>query len=232
MLSRTVRVGIDASMRSTGLVIAVVNPEVTDCKHYDYVDAKGTNKKRVFKCSQIEAIKYYRIVSNEPKSAKSLSKTIQHVPYYREKDEFATYAEEDVYKIQSADKLASLILKLVRQFCDEHDCKDAIIDARIEGSVMATSFKNRQSRLNDLTAFNTIIKLMIIKSQDFDMLHIVPPTTLKKEATGSGKAKKDDMEYHFKFFNEDFDYTGKVDDVIDAWFLALCNFNIADAFVK
>lgn len=229
-MKQILKVGIDASINSTGVVIALVNTVASNV--WKYACPNKTTKQHTFEFNELAAIKFYRIVSSEPKSSKSLSKNVRHISYYRDKDKFASYAEEDIYKIQSADKLAKVILKLVIDFCNEHNCNDVIVDARIEGSVMATSFRNKQSRLNDLTAFNTIIKLMLLKSDKFDIIHIVPPTTLKKIATGSGRAKKEDMEYSFKIMNDDFDYTGKVDDVIDAWFLALSKFDISEAYVK
>jgi len=105
-------------------------------------------------------------------------------------------------------------------------------DARQEGSVLSTSFKKKQSRINDLTIFNAAMKRMMLGNPLVKSIAIVPPNSLKKYATGKGNCGKALMEEVFYQKNPHFHvpkrlnkkseevHATKNDDIADAWHLA------------
>lgn len=242
-------VGIDLSMNATGLSVVISKNNSNIVKNYTASNpepepltaeeqAKLAKRKRkpkekfVFKSKEIVNEKFYLIVPKEPKSAKKFSATVEVVSYNREYDDTDNYALTDMAKIHSAQKLASTIKKLVKYNLNKYNLQKC--EVKIEGSLMASSFSKRTSRLNDLTAFNSIVKLMLLSSPEFSRIGIVAPRSLKQLATGSGAAKKEQMIEQFAELKagSGFDIKGKIDDVVDAWFLASCIIDDADYYTK
>lgn len=247
----SITVGIDLSMNCTGLVLAAY--EDTDAIQYHGDDPepepepvvnstkKPSARKRKakklpfrYKSRKLVEEKYYVVVPHEPKASKKqkYSRSCEVVNYNRlYDDDDSDYSKTDINKILSAGRLAMSIRKIVKSFILKYDVVQC--ECKMEGSVMASSFKKHQSRLNDLTAFNSIVKFMLVSSKEFSKISIMAPTSLKKAATGTGSAKKERMEEEFlKIKKDKFDFTGKIDDIIDAWFLATCLVDDKDWFVK
>ena len=77
--------------------------------------------------------------------------------------------------------------------------------------------------MNDLVLNNSIIKLALLQCDLINEFNILSPAGLKKQFTGSGKAKKEDMMKKFKEFVPTYDFSiGKNDDIADAYALS-CN---------
>ena len=78
----------------------------------------------------------------------------------------------------------------------------------------------------DLAGLHFVIASLLLLNQH--KVHVIPPTQLKKLATGHGKASKKDMyaslPSHIKdyFVNKKFKTTSGLYDVTDAYFLATC----------
>lgn len=194
------RIGIDASINSTGIV--VMEKEV----------------------GKIELVKYYLLVPNvgEGKKLPKCTSSAELRTYERHWEaKTSTYSQQDIYKILSAENQSKEILRiLTKEIMVNQPDK---VSCRIEGSLMSSSFKSGQSRLNDLIAFGSVMRYELLKSGLITEFKIIPPKTLKKLATGNGNAKKGLMVSHHKdtFPELNFDYNlGKVDDIIDAFWLA------------
>ena len=234
-------VGIDLSMNASGIAVVITenckdvisNYTVSNPKPLPLSEeelAKIAKRKRkpkeqfVFKSNKILHDHYYLLVSNDPKSPKKYSRSVEVMSYGREYDESDTYAITDMSKILSAKKLAGMIKRIIIANMKKYHVDECTV--KMEGSVMASSFSKQKAKLNDLTAFNSIIKLMLITTPEISKIGIIAPTELKKLATGAGNAKKEQMIAAFKELKEDrFDYNGKIDDVVDAWYLASCVIN-------
>ena len=246
--TRVMLVGIDLSMNASGLSIVLVEDENEIINNWTATNpepepltpeqiAKIAKRKRkpkepfVFKSNKVIDQKFYLLVPNEPSSSKKYSTSCTVVNYGRLYDDSEIYAITDMSKIASAGRLANHIRKIVISNMEAYNVKECIV--RMEGSVMATSFSKKHSRLNDLTAFNSIVKLMLLSTPAFKRIGIVSPAALKKRATGSGAAKKEGMIASFKELHGDnFDYRGKIDDIVDSWFLATCILEDEDMYDK
>lgn len=192
------RIGIDASINSTGFVLMSKQPngEIIDVDHYMIVPK----------------------TKKDPKCSDS-AKLITYKRFWPKKT--STYSQTDIYKVMSAENLVDEMVQLIRLKL-ETNVYDKV-SCRIEGSIMSSSFKGMQARVNDLVAFGSVMRYCLIKSNLITEFQIIPPKTLKKLATGNGNAKKEHMiSKHQEMFHEMFfDYSkGKIDDIIDAFWLA------------
>lgn len=210
--------GVDLSMNSSGLSILVYDESKGFTEKEYTICGESKAKKRTYKMNHPSVIecKFYQILSDEAKGS-NFSRNVKVTNYKREFGK-ETYSHEDLNKIISATRLASKIKELIKKTMEKYDVESC--EVRMEGSVMSFSFKNTQSRLNDLTAFNSIVKMMLVSSPEFHTINIIAPTALKKQSTGNGKAKKEDMQEAFLRIFPKFEIKGKIDDVIDAFFLS------------
>ena len=157
-------------------------------------------------------ITYHKIIPK--KGGKHSTDTQVHI--YHRKYNKETYSEENISKIISAEKLAIKIKEIINNHFDKHpDYSETQVI--IEGGAFG-SFGGK-SRLADMTIFSALVKRKLLTIPQITEILIIPPTTLKKHATGKGNAKKQAMEDAFIKLNPDFDLTGKNDDLIDAYFL-------------
>lgn len=193
------RIGIDASINATGIVIMGKSGEKIMFNDY-YLLVPSFGDKKPPKCSSSATLITYDRVWETKES---------------------TYSEQDIFKILSATNQAKTIVELISQQLEKVS-RDTKISCRIEGSLMSSSFKSGMSRLNDLIAFGSVMRYELIKSGLIHEFKIIPPKTLKKLATGNGNAKKGDMilKHQEVFADQMFDYSGKHDDIIDAFWLA------------
>ena len=76
---------------------------------------------------------------------------------------------------------------------------------------------------NDMVIVNKIVTLFLTKMENtsFKCLTV---TKIKKAFSGKGNGKKDLMIETFKTKFPNFDYTGKYDDIVDAYALASSEF--------
>ncbi len=199
-------IGIDASVNSTGLVIRI--PELNKL-HFIKIVADYEKK-----CSgSIKQVKYDRFNPGE------------------------NYSSEDVSKIVSSMRVAKTIGELVVK----HDCGCNEFEFTMEANIMP---RRISSSHNDLVANNSVIKAFIIAKYGVKAINIVAPSQLKLSYTGSAATKKkiggkmvkiDSKAAMLSAFKKEFpgfDYTGKIDDVIDAYGLSKyvenMNFQLAE----
>lgn len=188
-----------------------------------------------------ETIEKYFAITPSPES---VAPWIQNVAYGRiwSKD---NYSIDEMSKVQSAKKLANTINKLITKM--QRIYEFSYIDCFMEGSIVNTGrFSKSKARINDLTMFNSIIKLMLVSSPHVRAIGIIPPKSLKKLATGNGNAKKPDMIAHFMKTHAEYEthwihqYKNgktkknayKIDDVIDAYFLAIVPYEDDKCYVN
>lgn len=187
-------VGIDPSINSTGIAML----------HNKYMQ-------------------FYQITPNKVQC----SCTTHNVIYKRLETNAKNYTADDLNKIRNGRTLAGVIMKLVQQtqtILKEKNCTVKEIHVRMEGSLMSSGFKNKQSRVNDLVANNSIIKLALVQHLDannIQNIEIIAPSQLKKRYTGKGNCGKDLMMETFAKNVPQYDFTqGKNDDIADAHALA------------
>lgn len=198
-------VGIDASMNFTGVTFVYTHADGT--RTHEFIAVTAFSEKVAYWITQKC---YKRIIDTD------------------------TYSSEEMHKVISAKRQASVINKLINERIERHSLES--IDARMEGSLVNTGrFKQKQVRINDLTMFNSIIKLMLISNANIRAIGIIAPKRLKKLATGNGNASKEKMvEHFFTKCRPDLKRIPKmkVDDVIDAFYLANCEYSDDKCFVK
>ena len=185
-------IGIDPSINSTGLVFRLV--EV---------------------CEE-DILKMYQIT---PKKIKC-STSVRNILYNKIDTNTKKYSDDDLNKIKNGYRLGKSIFDKIFKLTKIY--KPDKIYIRMEGSLMSTGFKNSISRVNDLVAYNTMVKYVILsqisKIGDDIYFDVIAPTKLKKLFTGNGKSKKCDMVNKFK---DNFDHSqGKNDDIADAFALS------------
>jgi hypothetical protein len=191
------RIGIDASINATGFVMML----------------KEGNT--------IVETSYY-LLTPKMKKYPEISESVEHLIYNRFwPSKKSTYSQTDIYKILSAENLVDVLVNKIKLKLLEIGSVEKI-SCRIEGSLMSASFNNGMARLNDLVAFGSVMRYCLIKSGLITEFKIIPPKTLKKLATGNGNAKKGQMItcHAEKFPESGLIYKGKIDDVVDAFWLA------------
>ena len=126
------------------------------------------------------------------------------------------FSRDEQNRVRSAHNLFVAIYHYLSIHCKNYD----IWNVAIEGQVMSGFSSKQKFRLTDLVKLVSILEYNLMKLKNVK-LAIFPPTSVKKYFTANGKADKDMMINEFKLrFGYRFDYTGKIDDVIDAY--ALC----------
>lgn len=193
-------IGVDLSINSTGLVFVF----------------KNKNKEQLLNV-------FYNIIPQELLTKGKKNKDIITTTYVKDYDK-DSYSSEDLSKVMSGYRLGKKINELINENIEKF--KPSVISARMEGSLLSTRFSAHQSRLNDLTCYNSITKLSLLSNIKIKTFFIIPPTTLKKYAVGKGNAKKDAIIEQFFTEFPNFDTIGKLDDIADAYYLAKSDFDI------
>lgn len=155
-------------------------------------------------------LKFYQITPGPVKH----SPTVQNVTYKKEAS--TEYSVSDLMKVKNGFRLGKTFLKLIERH-KELTCATKVYLA-MEGAVMSFGFKKSQARLNDLIAYNTMIKFALITA-DYDRYEVVAPSALKKLFTGKGNCKKEAMIEKFLQEVPDFVNEYKIDDIADAYAL-------------
>lgn len=188
------RVGLDVSLNSTGVVINI-DQKIT--LHKIISELKGRHS------SDCTIHSYDRVFSNDD------------------------YSIENICKIISGEKLANKIKDIIMDAFMNSDATE--ISIRMEGSAMG-SFGNK-SRGDDMTNFSALTKRKMISIKQVKTITIVPPTTLKKFATGKGNAKKDEIVLKFYEIFPEYNRSTKDDDIADAYFLSQIEKEVANITV-
>lgn len=193
-------------------------------KAYVGIDAAINSTGLVIRIPETSKVHFCKIVS---KLDKKNSNSVKQYKYDRLIDK-STYSTEDIGKIVSSSRLCKVIKKIL----DKH-CKEVTeYEFSIEGSMMSQGFKKKQSRVTDLVANNSIIKLFLLSIPN-GTIEVVAPSALKKSYTGDARTKKKGLDGKWikldpkkkmqdVFVKEfkGFHISGKLDDVIDAYGLS------------
>ena len=155
---------------------------------------------------------FYNIV---PKKSKHSCNVTQIIYNRVVQPDNATYTQIDGTKILSAYNQTTIIKHIITKYN-----QPTIVN--VEGNVF-TAGKGAGQRAIDLTMLNTIVKLELTKLEQVKELYVFAPTYIKKQFTGSGRAKKEDMIKQFSTIYPEFDLTGKCDDVIDSYAICQCD---------
>lgn len=126
------------------------------------------------------------------------------------------FSKDEQNRVRSSHNLFVAIYHYLKMHCRNYD----IWNVAIEGQVMSGFSSHQKFHLTDLVKLVSILEYNFMRLENVK-LNIFPPTSVKKYFTADGKAKKEKMIEEFKSrFGDTFDYTGKIDDVVDAY--ALC----------
>lgn len=158
--------------------------------------------------------KMYLISSAEEKHTVSAVFVKYDRPWEQEGDSFSV---KDMKKIESAENLFKTILDIIKKNKNERGFTE--LDIRIEGNVYNTFQKGALLRMPDMVCLNSVLKAYLRRINGAKV-SVYPPTAIKKAFTGKGSGKKSNMLDKFQSLYPNFDYTGKVDDIIDAYALA------------
>lgn len=160
-------------------------------------------------------MKQYQITSSEWKETARCS-GVTTVSYDRIVTEIGL--DLDICKVFSAEKLANMIQKIIKDFCMLYRIEYTNIHVGIEG----TSYGSRGSSTADMVIFSSITKRKIMTFVPKNQIRVLAPGTIKKFATGNGRAGKDLMfeAYVKKYGSVIIGKGGKFDDAMDATFIA------------
>lgn len=148
---------------------------------------------------------------------------VQYIKYERIiKEEGVSH---DILTILSAENLAKKVSETIAEFAVLYKV-DAPISVYIEGAAYMAKGKYAL----DIPVFAGIVKRKMLTLTDKRMIKVIPPTTLKKAFTGSGRAGKPEMEIAYKEIKELPILTKRIksiksDDVVDATALVWVNIN-------
>lgn len=212
---KELRIGIDASINCTGICFTTIDLDKKET-HSDYYAVIPFEKPKVLK----------RKSTKIPK--KKWSDSINIVEFIKMDidSKVDNFSYQDISKVISAKNLAIKIKETIIKYTEDKYYDE--ISVRMEGALMSSGFSAKHARVNDLIAYAVETRNMLVYDEKLSKLinyiSLVAPKTLKKLATGNGNASKEFMiEKHQDIFAGLFDYYGKIDDVIDAYWLSVIN---------
>ena len=131
------------------------------------------------------------------------------------------FTENELNHIYDSEKLARLIIETIRKHVPKSEAIEFRIETPLNMAFLKRSMKYHSG--NDMVIVNKIVTLFLTKMENasFKCLTV---TKIKKAFSGKGNGKKDLMIETFKTKFPNFDYTGKYDDVVDAYALASSEF--------
>ncbi|AFF28166.1 gp168 [Sphingomonas phage PAU] len=198
-------IGIDASYNSSGICI------------------------RFFDKNKKEQFHLYRLFPDYDKKKNSVHiKCLTYPKVYTETKDFEI---DDLGKIENCKRITLTIKNLMDRYEKEFDIK--AWDIRFEGNVM-NSFGGGLLRIVDMVNLTGILKANLINKKSVGSVYAIlelkklfcgraRPATIKCPKTGKRKPSEDSkmmMINKFLTIYPDFDTTGKIDDVIDAYALS------------
>lgn len=192
-------VGIDPSINSTGITIAIYENDVeVEIKFYIIKNGKLT-KKESFANDSINNFEYVIYDKIDLKQFKDDNHVFE---YYKTKN-----------MVEVVNTIYDLILNEAKKY-------SAIVNVVIEGISYGSSIKTKS--IFDLAGLNYMIRYKLITS---DMKHlnlsIATPSNIKKYATGKGNANKESIMTIFKYIFPEMENIPKLDDIADSYFMAM-----------
>lgn len=156
-------------------------------------------------------VMFFQFVTSKMKHSSSVC----FVEYGRVKEKTDDFTTNELNIVRSAHNLSKSIFHYLNFHCSKYDKWNVAI----EGQVMSGFSKKQMFHLTDLVKLVSIVEYNLLKSSKVN-LKIVPPTSVKKYFTGSGRAKKEHMLEEFQTRVPNFDFSGKVDDIADSFALS------------
>ena len=161
---------------------------------------------------------FYQICPSEEKHSCST----HFDTYHREYSDTGDFSTNEINRVKDAESLAIKLTQIIRKYVPKSKEVEIRIEAPMNMAFVRRSMKYHNG--NDMVVINKIVTLYMLKMQNATV-KCIPVTKIKKAFTGKGNGKKEHMistffEKHFP----DFDDTGKIDDIIDAYALAYCDF--------
>lgn len=192
-------VGIDPSINSTGITIAIYENDVeVEIKFYIIKNGKLT-KKESFANDSINNFEYVIYDKIDLKQFKDDNHVFE---YYKTKN-----------MVEVVNTIYDLILNEAKKY-------SAIVNVVIEGISYGSSIRTKS--IFDLAGLNYMIRYKLITS---DMKHlnlsIATPSNIKKYATGKGNANKESIMTIFKYIFPEMENIPKLDDIADSYFMAM-----------
>lgn len=195
-------VGIDPSINSTGISLAVYNNDnmmLNEC-FYVIKPNKLTKKEQKFQDLHIGAIEYVlydKIVDLEDSHELERLKTMNLI------------------------HICEQIVNIINTYAARYNVVNRHIYVGMEGLSYGSSVRTKS--IYELAGLNYLIRYHLITNfADKENVYILPPTEIKKFATGMGNCSKDAIVSIFKAIYVDFYDMPKIDDIADAWFI--CNY--------
>lgn len=191
-------IGVDLSFNSTGICL----------KYYDEHNEKIVKEYFVI-------IKPNKLTKKEIKED-SESINFEYVLY--EKIDLKEYNDNNIiheyWKTTNIINLADRIKETIYEYCKDPEITNIYVV--IEGISYGSTLRTKA--VFDLAGLNYVIRKNLINRENIK-LYIVPPTHIKKFATGKGNANKDDIISIFKLTHKDIKIS-KIDDLADAYYMS------------
>ena len=191
-------IGVDPSFNSTGISL----------KYYDENDEKIVKEYFII-------IKPNKLTKKEIKED-SESINFEYVLY--EKMDLKEYNDNNIiheyWKTTNIINLADRIKETICEYCKDPEITNIYVV--IEGISYGSTLRTKA--VFDLAGLNYVIRKNLINRENIK-LYIVPPTHIKKFATGKGNANKDDIISIFKLTHKDIKIS-KIDDLADAYYMS------------
>lgn len=193
-------IGIDPSFNSTGICLRYYNNE--------------NNNNEIIK-------EYFVIVKPNKLTKKEIKEDSESINFeyiLYQKTDLKQYNDNNIiheyWKTINIINLANMINDVVCEYCKDPDIEEIYII--IEGISYGSTLRTKA--VFDLAGLNYVIRKNFI-NKDKIKLYIVPPTHIKKFATGKGNANKEDIIEIFKLTHKDIKIS-KIDDLADAYYMS------------
>lgn len=199
-------VGIDPSINSTGICVMKYTDDGNKIRE-DFIILKPYNKE---KPEDKQLSKKEKIANDD------LSINFEYMFY--ESEDISIYENNlwaEYWKSSNMINLVTKIKEIVADFTKDDRKSLAIL---IEG--ISYGSKTRTKSIFDLAGLNYMVRNYFV-NKDWCNFWIATPTSIKKFATGNGLAKKELMLNIFEKTHPEYMIIPKIDDIADAWHMAL-----------
>ena len=211
-------VGIDPSINSTGISLAL------------YIDSKLSNE-------MFYIIKPNKLTKKEHKFENDHNNLINYIIYEKISDAEDSH-ELEIKKTLNLIHICEQVINIINTFASHNNVMRNNIYVAMEGLSYGSSVRTRS--IYELAGLNYLIRYHLISNfsnknpisnfSNKNNIFILPPTEVKKFATGIGNCSKDAMINIFKNIYVELSDMPKIDDIADAWFI--CNYVVKTKDIK
>lgn len=193
-------IGIDQSLNSSGICILTYEDNKLKKEYFTIVKTAKLNKKEIIAEESNKNFKY------------NICENIVNLKEYENDNHL-----KEFYKTKNFIAVLDKIYEIIKSNVNKKNANIYIVQ---EGISYGSSLRTKS--IFDLAGLNYMLRYKLLEfSRKFDNFRfwIIPPTEIKKFATGKGNANKEFMIATFKAIYPKFDLP-KIDDVCDAYFMA------------